>query len=155
MKKKTIPKLCDTWSNGRYSMIDSRRFFFLLWNRKLFFFRPIGWSCFETCTILMLRVFIKLFDYDYEIITFIFRVSGSELRPGHSFCFDLKRIQKWFLFTFSLLGWSFISWSVVGFISRRLFMYFWSVVHLLSDCSSFISRISCSFTSCTFIKMLE
>lgn len=55
-QKTHIPKLCDTWSNGRYSMIDST-----MWNETNSSHTN---SVRSPYSILMLRVFErKLFDY--------------------------------------------------------------------------------------------
>lgn len=86
------------------------------------FFCQIGWSCFETCTILMLRVFLKLLDYDYEIITFIFRVSGSELQPGHIFLLRFKKNPEVIL---------------IYIFTSGLIIYISAVVHVFLVCCSF------------------
>lgn len=125
--------------NDRFSS-----FFFSLWNRKLFFLsnwlklsRDMHYS--------NVACFLKLFDYDYEIITFIFRVSGSELQPGHIFLLRFK-IQKWFLFKFSLLGWS--------FISRRLFTRLFNVHVFLVCCSFTFGLFFIHFSNFMFIHFL-
>lgn len=113
-----------------------------------FCFRQIGWSCFETCTILMLRVFIKLFDYDYEIITFIFRVSGLELRPGHVFLLRFKKNPE------VILIYIFTSGLIIYFLVCCRF-YFSAVVHVFLVCCSFtFGLFFIHFSNFIFIHIL-
>lgn len=112
--------------NDRFSTF----FYLSLWNRKLFFFSSNWLKLFWDIHNSNVACFLKLFDYDYEIITFIFRVSGSELQPGHIFLLRFKKNPE------VILIYIFTSGLIIYFLVCCRF-YFSAVVHVFLVCCSF------------------